>query len=386
MSRLPSGWRRLLIAVIEGPSRGARRFLERDGEIVVGRSRSSDLQLDDERVSGRHLRLLGRGEGVQVEDLGSGNGTRIDGQESQGAESVGLGHKISLGDSVLVLRRCDEESVPLEGFHLIRPLGGQIGRVYLALDPAGDPVALKLADDHLSDKDRARFRREVRLLSELAHPGIARLISGLEQPGVVGLVSEFVDGQSLEQRRCESGSLPWPFVVKLGIDAAEALAHAHARGIAHRDIKGCNIMLPNSGGVKLIDFGFAKRTLAAATADALTSEGVFIGTFAYMAPEGLQGAERLATSGDIYALGATLFECLEGRLPFSPRSWTEALELRRDPPALGLGKPPELSDILRRCMAFEEADRWQDCEVLGARLRELLGRLGPGAAQNPTMD
>ncbi len=201
---------------------------------------------------------------------------------------------------------------------------GGMGEVYRAKDTRLDRhVAVKVLTDRIdTDAHRARFRREAKVISSLAHPHICAIHDIGVESGTEYLVLELLEGETLAARLAR-GPLPISQVVRLGSQIADALATAHQHGIVHRDLKPGNIMLTGSG-VKLLDFGLAKA-LAPLVPDAMaptvvgegpaTAEGAIVGTLRYMAPEQVQGLPTDART-DIFALGLVLFEMATGRSAF----------------------------------------------------------------------
>ncbi len=210
-------------------------------------------------------------------------------------------------------------------YEVIAPVAaGGMGEVYRARDTRLDrTVAIKILPAHLSANPafRLRFDREARAISSLQHPHICTLHDVGRHDGIDYLVLEFLEGETLADR-LQKGPLPLTQVLKIGVAIADALVRAHRQGIVHRDLKPGNVFLTRSGA-KLTDFGLAKPSVAAFSADAmtltsgppLTGEGTVIGTFEYMSPEQLQGKDVDARS-DIFALGAVLYEMTTGRRAF----------------------------------------------------------------------
>ncbi|MFE0424809.1 WD40 repeat domain-containing serine/threonine protein kinase, partial [Streptomyces sp. NPDC058953] len=158
-----------------------------------------------------------------------------------------------------------------------------------------------------------RTMREARLAGKLSHPGIITVHDVVKDGDTPWIVMEFIPGQSLGNLITENGRLPWERVAAIGLEIAEALAHAHAVGIVHRDLKPDNILIHGSRTV-LTDFGIA-RALDDSAGTRLTRTGTVIGTPQYMPPEQLRGAD-VTTAGDLWSLGATLYTAVEGRAPF----------------------------------------------------------------------
>jgi len=263
---------------------------------------------------------------------------------------------------------------------------GGMGEVYRARDARLErDVAVKVLPAHLSsDPDlRQRMEREAKAISSLNHPHICTLHDVGSQDGIDFLVMELLDGETLADR-LQRGALPLPEALKIGIEIAEALDKAHRRGIVHRDLKPANIMLTKNGP-KLMDFGLAKpspavssgssspltpstptMSVAALTASAspLTQKGTVVGTFQYMAPEVLQGAEADARS-DIFSFGCVLYEMLTGRRAFEGKSQFSVLGaiLDKEPERISTVLPdslPRLDETVWLCLA-KAPDRRYGC-------------------------
>jgi len=236
---------------------------------------------------------------------------------------------------------------------------------------------------------RARLVREARLASKLNHPHICTIYEvGVSEPdpstgsagstgspqagspragsGQAYIAMELVEGQSLSDRVAH-GALPVEEVLRYGQQLAGALAHAHARGVVHRDFKSANVVVTPEGQVKVLDFGLAKRLAGDEIADAatasrpsLTEAGVLAGTLAYMAPEQLRGRPADARS-DIWALGIVLYELATGKRPFEGKTGFELSSaiLSQPVPAVPPSVPAPLAGVIDRCLAKEPGDRYQ---------------------------
>lgn len=202
------------------------------------------------------------------------------------------------------------------GFELLELLGkGGMGTVYRARSPAGQPVAIKILADHLVKNDvlRTRFYLEAKLAMSIEHPNIVRALLVAEENGRHYLVMEFVDGESLGRRVQRQGRLSEEEAIPIACSVARALDKAHAEGLVHRDVKPENILLGKDGVAKLTDLGLAKK--ADIDLD-LTRTGRGLGTPHYMAPEQFRNAKAVTSKSDIYALGATIYVMVTGRVPF----------------------------------------------------------------------
>ncbi|MBM4119129.1 tetratricopeptide repeat protein, partial [bacterium] len=250
---------------------------------------------------------------------------------------------------------------------------GAMGEVYRVHDTRLDCTrALKLLhySGTIDAQDRARFLREARVAAGLNHPGICTVHEIDDIDGRAFIVMEYVPGQDLAARIAQ-GALPWPEVLRIARELAEALQVAHAAGVVHRDIKPRNIRLTPEGHVKILDFGLAKL----AGADELTRSGAAAGTPAYMSPEQARGGAVDARS-DLWALGVVLYEMLSGR-PAYPREAFAALSAicHGEPPTLPAipGAPPGLAALVEHCLRPDPARRYQSAEAFLADLAALAG-------------
>ncbi|HTW30938.1 MAG TPA: protein kinase [Candidatus Sulfotelmatobacter sp.] len=273
---------------------------------------------------------------------------------------------------------------------------GGMGEVYRARDTRLDrTVAVKILPGHLSSNVElnARFEREARAVSALNHPNICHLYDIGTQDGTAFLVMEYLDGETLADR-LSKGAMPLKQALEYGMQITQALATAHRAGILHRDLKPQNVML-TAGGAKLLDFGLAKAAPAvggsasasgmtpstptmtiaelSSPAQALTRQGTVVGTFQYMAPEILQGAEADARS-DIFSLGCVLYEMFTGRRAFEAKSqlgvMTSILEKDPEPvsrivPAL----PAALDHVVKSCLEKNPDERFQTAQDVRLQLK-----------------
>src|SRR5579864_6980485 len=192
---------------------------------------------------------------------------------------------------------------------------------------------------------------------------------------------EYLQGETLAER-LRKGPLPIEQALKIGIEIADALDKAHRHGIIHRDLKPGNIMLTKSGA-KLLDFGLAKLQGEASFATAatemtveakrLTTEGMLVGTFQYMAPEQLEGKEPDARS-DIFAFGAVLYEMLCGKPAFAGKTKASVIAaiLSSEPPSLSIVQPlapPALERVIKQCLAKDPDERWQNAGDIARELK-----------------
>jgi Tol biopolymer transport system component len=275
----------------------------------------------------------------------------------------------------------------LGAFEIVALVGaGGMGEVYRARDTRLDrTVAIKVLNEAgLGDSNPRRierFRQEARAVARITHPNICTLYDVAQEGATTFLVMEFVEGTTLA-RRLEEGRLPLAAALKIAIQIADALDHAHRQGVVHRDLKPSNIMLARDR-VKLLDFGLAKLkepdervAVVAATATQLTDAHTIVGTVPYMAPEQIEGRD-VDPRTDIFSFGIVLYEMLAGRRPFAgdSRATVMAAIVGGEPPSLaGLqpGTPPAVERLVARCLAKDPDDRWQTARDLAAELRWIV--------------
>ena len=264
-------------------------------------------------------------------------------------------------------------------YRVLEKLGeGGMGQVWRAHDTRLErDVALKVlpAEAPGDDTARARLVREARLASKLNHPHICTVYDVGEAEGQTYIAMELVEGQPLERPRGGGSAARSGRSCGSGQQMADALAHAHGRGVVHRDFKSANVVVTPDGQVKVLDFGLAKRMTGEELADAtavtrhsLTAPGVVAGTLAYMAPEQLKGEPADARS-DMWALGVVLYELAAGQRPFQGQTGFELTGaiLNQPPQTLPSSVPAPLAGVIDRCLAKEPGERYQqDAEVRAA--------------------
>jgi len=281
-------------------------------------------------------------------------------------------------------------------YRVLKLLGrGGMGTVYEAEDTRlGRHVALKFLPGELARDRHAldRFQREARAASALNHAHICTIHDIDEHEGTPFIAMELLEGRTLAAR-LEGRPLPIPEIIDLGLQLADALEAAHAKGIIHRDIKPANIFITTRGAAKLLDFGLAKLAAepqAASEAPTaagawVTGEGVALGTIGYMSPEQVRG-ERLDARTDLFSVGVVLYETATGTAAFrGTTSGTVLSEILTKAPTapvrLNPDVPPELERILHKLLEKDRALRYQSATELGVDLERLRRELAvPGAA------
>ena len=249
---------------------------------------------------------------------------------------------------------------------------GGMGVVYRALDRTGTPVALKLLQAG-GAFDVARFRREAEFLAQLQHPGIVGLRDFGHAQGQTYVVMDLVEGRSLGETLRASGPLEPNRAARLVAQAADALAHAHERGVIHRDLKPDNLIVRPDGQGVIIDFGLA--LFSDEEQHRLTLSGELLGTPHYMAPEQAQSARAADARADVYGLGATLFALVSGRPPYEGSSPLQVINrvVSSAPPTLSSvasHTPAWIDAVCQRCLARDPEQRYTSARDLAAALRQ----------------
>ena len=282
-------------------------------------------------------------------------------------------------------------------FRIAGVLGeGAMGRVYLAeQDEPRREVALKvMRTAGATGRDLARFRREVELLAELEHPGIARIYASGSADTASGsvpwLAMECVRGKNLVEH-AEAAGLDAEQRLRLLAELCRTVHFAHSRGVIHRDLKPSNLLVDASGQVKVLDFGIARALWNEGDTE-MTQAGQVLGTLPYMSWEQLRGeAGAVDPRSDVYALGVIGYQLLAGQLPYpalSEATLVGALEQRRMHEPLPLSRllpsaRGDLEVIVMKALAHDAAARYASAADLAADLERFLGHQ-PIAAQPPT--
>ncbi|NUT46890.1 MAG: serine/threonine protein kinase [Saccharothrix sp.] len=244
-------------------------------------------------------------------------------------------------------------SVLVDRYQLLEPIGiGGMAEVHRAWDTVlRRHVAVKLCQPGFDPAAAKRFDQEVHALAGLTHPALVSVYdadTGADPPFVV---LRLIEGRTLRDR-LDLGPLPAPEVRALGARLADALAHVHAHGLVHRDVKPSNILLDGDGDAYLTDFGLAHLT----GATRMTRTNDLVGTAAYLAPEQVLGGE-VDHPTDVYALGLVLLECLTGRLEYPGGNVEAAVARLHRPPAVPEDVPPDLRRLVARMTASTPAER-----------------------------
>ncbi len=241
-------------------------------------------------------------------------------------------------------------------YRLVSPLGsGSSGSVWLCRDEHTEmDVALKIVAR--DGRAPARAKREASIAVALGHPRCLHAYGVVEDERNVYIAYEYVPGRTLREL-LRAGQLTDGFGVEAAAQVLEALAHAHARGIVHRDVKPANVLVAEEEGtIRLFDFGLAQS----ADSEALTAAGDIPGTLAYIAPERLHGATG-SPAGDVWSVGVMLWEALAGRHPFcAPSLVATAKQIDAGAPALASARPDLPKSLVRavdRALSADPARR-----------------------------
>ncbi|MDF2928591.1 MAG: prkC [Anaerospora sp.] len=250
--------------------------------------------------------------------------------------------------------------------------GGGMADVYRAHDKLLDrSVAVKVLRSQFTSDDEfvTRFRREAQAAARLSHPNIVNIYDVGCDEDIYYIVMEYISGETLKERIERAGQLPIESSVRIALEIAEALEHAHQNGLVHCDIKPHNILTTKSGRIKVTDFGIAR----AVTSATMTHTGTIIGSVHYFSPEQAKGA-AVGAKSDIYSLGVVMYEMLTGTVPFNGETpisialkhlQEEPRPLRESNPEV----PPLVEAIVLKAMAKEPDQRFEDISEMITDLR-----------------
>ncbi len=410
-----------VLVVTAGAALGRR--LAPGDELVIGRAVSGDGRLsDDVELSRRHARIARDAGGeLSIEDLGSANGTFVNGERVRGRQVLTVGDSVRVGSTTLELAAVGrapappaapappvpapppapasgpaapavpdaawEEPTPelplgsvFAGCRVEEVIGhGDMGVVYRAEELALQrPVALKLILPEYSREERfrERFRRESRIAAAIDHPNVIPIFDAGEEDGVLFIMMRLVEGTDLRALIAAEGRIEPLRAARIVRQVGAALDAAHARGMLHRDVKPSNVLLAARDHAYLTDFGLAKH---AAAGGGLTRQGSIVARAEYVAPEQVLN-QQVDARADIYALGCLLFEALTGEAPFA--RWQEGpaalAHVDAPPPSpvdLRPDLPREFDDVVRRAMAKDPSERYPSAGELGQAALAAAGGL-----------
>jgi pSer/pThr/pTyr-binding forkhead associated (FHA) protein/tRNA A-37 threonylcarbamoyl transferase component Bud32 len=394
------------LLVTDGTVKGRR--LTPGDELVIGRAVSGDGRLgDDPELSRRHARVARDADGrLTIEDLGSANGTFVNGVPVHERRVLEVGDTVRVGRTTLELTpspapAAEPSPLPAEpspppaepaappealalgtvfaGCRVEEVIGhGDMGIVYRAEELALQRrVALKLIRPEHSDDDRfrERFRRESKVAALLDHPNVIPILEAGDEEGVLFITMRLVEGTDLRALIASEGRVDPLRTARIVAQVGAALDAAHARGLVHRDIKPANVLLARADHVYLSDFGLAKR---ADEVGGLTRQGSIVARAEYVAPEQIV-EDRADALTDVYALGCVLFEALTGEAPYAGSKDPAMLAHVNEPPPSPVERSPDLprpfDEVVQRAMAKDPSERYPSAGDLGQAALVAVGGL-----------
>ncbi|HEX3279523.1 MAG TPA: FHA domain-containing serine/threonine-protein kinase [Thermoleophilaceae bacterium] len=409
----------LELVVAQGAEPGHRLSLE--GELVIGRRESGDGSLGkDPELSRRHARIFRDAGGrLTIEDLGSSNGTFVNGVRVHEPTPLRPGDAVRMGITALEVTEAEssapapspppapapvpaaappappapaappppvarptppppptpppdalEPGTVFAGCRIEEVIGfGDMGVVYRAEELALQrPVALKLIrPEHSEDQRfRERFRRESQIAASIDHPNVIPILEAGDEQGMLFISMRLVEGTDLRELIASEGRVDPQRAARLVGQVGRALDAAHARGLVHRDVKPANVLLARADHVYLSDFGLAKRS---EEGGGLTRQGSIVARAEYVAPEQIVD-DHVDALTDVYALGCLLFESLTGEAPFASSAEGPAMlaHVNSPPPTpsqLRPDLPPPLDEVVHRAMAKDPGERYPSAGDLG---------------------
>lgn len=365
--------------------------------LLVGRGAACGLRIEDDLASRQHAQIDRAGDQYILRDLGSRNGTRLNGA-SVGSAPLAFGDEIAIGHiRLLFVEQAPSALVgsDVAGYRVLEQIGsGGMGIVYRAHQLTLDRVvALKVLHPRLIAQPKfiTRFLREARAAGALNHVNLVHVHDVGQWRDTYYYAMEYVDGHTVFEELRRHGAFLPSRAIAITLQVATALAHAHARGILHRDVKPENIMLANDGTAKLADLGLAT---SAQLEDPNRERGPdgrirVWGSPSYMAPEVATGRAADPRS-DLYSLGATLFHMLAGRAPFHGGTASEILKKHVAEPLPDLHHlaphpiPQDIIPIIERLMAKRPERRYPTADELIADLTVVRQVIRQAAGEHGT--
>lgn len=371
------------LLVEKGPNKGQSLVLSGAGPHFIGREPTCSFVLNDSNVSRKHCELVARSGTWAARDLGSRNGTYLNGRKLTGESLLQVGDRLQTGE--ILISFLDEREgkdqggligTRVGGYRIIERLGrGGMGTVYKANQIAlNREVALKVLSPDLIQEEvfRNLFIAEARTAASFNHPNIVQIHDVGVEVGMHYFSMELMLNGSVHELLVREGRLPAARALRIAMDAAAGLAYAERKGIVHRDIKPENLMIGESGVVKIGDLGLAFHV---GKSDIEDEVGV-MGTPHFCAPEQVTRG-KLDHKTDLYALGATMYRMLAGRPPFVGQTLKEILVKKVKENAVPLtevvkGLPPAVNDLVMQLLERNPAERPQSAEEVKGRIEAIL--------------
>ncbi|MCI0650992.1 MAG: protein kinase [Planctomycetes bacterium] len=370
------------LIIENGPDRGKSYFITAEGPFFIGRDKAAQVPLQDEMTSRRHCQVEVQNGSFHIRDLGSSNGTLLNGRAVKGVQPLTSNDRIQVGDTSITFIDENKPSLvgqEISGYRILDRIGrGGMGTVYRALQTSLDrEVALKILAPHLTSNASFvnLFIREARAAGALSHPNIVQVYDVGVHQETYFFSMEFIPNGSVEDILNLGGALPLPRALRIVRDAAQGLEYAEHKGIIHRDIKPGNLMVGANGVIKIGDLGIARSTEGEGS---ISQKDGVSGSPHYIAPEQARGHD-IDHRVDIYSLGVSFYQMLCGKTPFSGATPREVIlkHLRDEPPRLKdrvADLPDEVARMVDRMMAKQPDQRPLSATALLEELRPLLQR------------
>ncbi|MEK7467425.1 MAG: protein kinase [Planctomycetota bacterium] len=380
------------LLVEKGPNKGQSLALSGSGPFHIGREPACSFVLNDTNVSRKHCEIVSKSGNWSVRDLGSRNGTYLNGRKLPGESVLQIGDRLQTGE--ILISFLDEKEgkdkggligTRVGGYRIMERLGrGGMGTVYKANQIAlNREIALKVLSPDLIQEDvfKNLFIAEARAAAALNHPNIVQIHDVGVEGGLHFFSMEIMPNGSVHELLIREGRLPPARALRIALDAAAGLGYAERKGIVHRDIKPENLMIGETGVVKIGDLGLAFHVGQAEVDDEV---GV-MGTPHFCAPEQVTRG-KLDHRTDLYALGATMYRMLAGKPPFVGQTLKEILVKKVKEKPMPLveavkGLPPAVNDLVMQLLERNPADRPQSAEEVKGRIEAILPEIeGHGLA------
>jgi eukaryotic-like serine/threonine-protein kinase len=372
----PDLYARLVFADSQGVL--IQKDLLRDSTLI-GSNKGSEIRLKARDIAGAHCLIFLDGGTIQLRDLGSAVGTRVNGlliREAPlaHADTIQLGQHLFRVETNLHQHHVRGFLIDLYRVEEVLGSGGMSWIYGAQSTTTGERVALKVLPSQHSARMRAHFGIEARAGLRLRHPNVIRTERIAQTETLTFMVLEYFESISLQELVEQQGPLPWRQVCHLGRQAAEGLAHVHSHELVHRDLKPGNLLVSHDGSLKIIDFGLAyspsdrmQRKLEKLYAKQI------LGTADFISPEQSRRSSLVDGRSDQYSLGCILYVLLTGSVPFPVVSVKQKLAAHREQSPRSLLElvpdlPSEVAGVIERMMMKEPADRFGDSAEVARNL------------------